>query len=63
MESVRGRDARQDGKRQPKPAQTTESDDEPDAVAEPAKKRRRRRRKPTEAGVAVSSEGGEPGSV
>ena len=54
----------QDGKRQAKPSQATESDEEPAAAAEPAKKRRRRRRKPSEAGAAVAAtQGGEPDAV
>ena len=63
IESVRGRDARQDGKRQPKPALATDVDEELAAAAEPAKKRRRRRRKPAETGATAASEAGEPGVV
>jgi poly(A) polymerase len=63
MESVRGRDAMHDGKRQAKTPQAAESDEEPAAAAEPTRKRRRRRRKPAEAGVAVVPGGGEPGAV
>ena len=67
MESVRGRDARQDGKRPAKTAPAAKSDEESDVemvtAAEPAKKRRRRRRKPSEAGAAVAFEGGEPDAV
>ena len=63
MESVRGRDAKHDSKRQVRALRASDSDEESAAPVEPAKKRRRRRRKPSEAGAAVAPEGGEPEAV
>ena len=67
LESVRGRDAKAGGRRQPKPVrEAADATDEPaelSDVAEAPKKRRRRRRKPAGAGASAGPEGGESGAA